>query len=34
MKHVMFVAAESAPFIKTGGLGSVIGSLPEELNRL
>ena len=34
MKHVMFVAAESAPFIKTGGLGSVIGSLPGELNRL
>ncbi len=34
MKHVMFVAAESAPFIKTGGLGSVIGSLPGEINKL
>lgn len=34
MTHVLFVAAESAPFIKTGGLGSVIGSLPEELIHL
>ena len=34
MKHVLFVASESAPFIKTGGLGSVAGSLPKELNQL
>lgn len=31
MLKVLFVAAEAVPFIKTGGLADVIGSLPKEL---
>lgn len=30
---VLFVASESVPFAKTGGLGDVIGSLPKELQQ-
>jgi len=30
---VLFVAAEGEPFVKTGGLADVIGSLPQELRR-
>lgn len=33
MLKVLFVAAEAVPFVKTGGLGDVIGSLPKELKQ-
>ena len=32
-KSVLFVASEGLPFIQTGGLADVIGSLPKELVR-
>ena len=28
--RVMYVASEATPFIKSGGLADVIGSLPKE----
>lgn len=33
-KGVLFVASEAFPYAGTGGLGEVIGSLPESLNKL
>ena len=31
MEHVLFVASEAVPFIKTGGLADVMGALPKAL---
>lgn len=32
MKNILFVASESVPFIKTGGLADVVGSLPKYID--
>ena len=34
MENILFVASECTPFIKTGGLADVIGSLPQALKRM
>ena len=31
VKNVLFIASEMTPFVKTGGLGDVIGALPKSL---
>lgn len=33
MKNILFAASEGVPFIKTGGLADVVGSLPKEIDR-
>ena len=33
MKNVLFVASECVPFVKTGGLADVVGSLPKCFNK-
>ena len=33
MKKVAYIASECVPFIKTGGLADVVGTLPKKFNR-
>ncbi len=33
MKKVLFVTSEAVPFVKTGGLADVAGSLPQYFDR-
>ena len=33
MKKILFVASEAVPFIKTGGLADVAGTLPKYFNK-
>ena len=33
MKNIMFIASEAVPFLKTGGLADVAGSLPKAFNK-
>ncbi len=33
MPHILFIASECAPFVKSGGLGDVLGALPQAVLR-
>ena len=33
MKNILFVSSEAVPFMKTGGLADVVGSLPRYINK-
>ena len=33
MKQILMVSSEAVPYIKTGGLADVVGSLPKYVNK-
>lgn len=33
MKNILFVSSEAIPFMKTGGLADVVGSLPRYIDK-
>ena len=33
MKKILFVSSEAVPYVKTGGLADVVGSLPKYFDK-